>query len=555
MDRALQIQLPSNVPSNCRDKIQELIVAAQQNGFVTYDDLNESIPPDLIDSEILESLVVLLQQHEIDIIDVSQRDSYRPKREHAVDLAKPKEEENAASKNEPTYDDPLQLYMRQTSQVALLTREEEIAVYQEIESAQQATWKHLVRLGFTAQTHISLVGKLLHGDERFDSVIIDRDVMDRRAHLRVLEELRADIERLAGQASRLYLEQQATGFDQAPPSLEFEQTLTELAKLYPKFLFKRNTLDRFLLIAEDYHRACSQALSAKQRLTALEDPAKHRENSLRLAELEQSMWCSPDKFLALYSEMKASYRRAAQAKAHMVEANLRLVMSIAHSFVDRGVNYLDLIQEGNLGLMKAVDRFEYERGHKFSTYASWWIRQCISRAIADQGRTIRLPVYVHDAVSKLNRVRRQMQQELGREPTHDEVAEELQIPSSRIASMLSIAQTPVSLQAPLGDDEGGTIGDLIEDHNALNPRDAIAGAILKTQINEVLGTLTARERDVLEQRFGLRDGCCRTLEEVSKQFRVTRERVRQIEAKALRKMRHPTRIRHLDGYIEPRAAL
>jgi RNA polymerase primary sigma factor len=266
--------------------------------------------------------------------------------------------------------------------------------------------------------------------------------------------------------------------------------------------------------------------------------------------LEQLLRMSAEEYLMACQELKIWLAKALQAKTEMVEANLRLVISIAKKYNNRGLSFLDLIQEGNVGLMKAVEKFEYKRGYKFSTYATWWIRQAISRSIADQARTIRIPVHMIDTINRLMRIQRRLIQDFGREPTPEELADEMRISVERVRAMLKMAQQPISLQSPVGDGEDASFGDFIEDKSTINPADMTSIGLLKDKLNDVLSSLSEREQKVLALRFGFGDGYARTLEEVGKQFKVTRERIRQIEAKALRKIRHPTRIRHLQGFLE-----
>jgi len=532
---------PPTLASNTQARIRELIKLAKEQGYLTFDDLNEALPPDLTDADELDLILMRLRKLEIDIIEASEVDRYK-------DVKKDSEEEE--EKPEPKLDildDPVRMYLKQMGQVPLLTREQEVEISKRIEEAEVRVADHIHRFGFVAHAHLELAAKLVEGGERFDRVILDKKIESRERYMKLLPRLCKKVQRMSGELGREYEHLTRAGQRDVSKLQKFEKAVAKLQCLYPQFFFKQRVTEEFVHLADEHYARLRTVEEEMKKRPKHHGPSPHAK---RLREIEVTLWLSTGEFNDRYQELRDWLRKALRAKTEMIEANLRLVISIAKKYTNRGLSFLDLIQEGNMGLMKAVEKFEYRRGYKFSTYATWWIRQAITRSIADQARTIRIPVHMIETINKLMRVQKQLLQEYGREPTPEEVAEEILLPVDRVRAVLKMAQQPISLQAPVGESEETNFGDFIEDKSAENPSDMTAIALLKEKIKDVLDTLTDRERQVLEQRFGLVDGYSRTLEEVGRQFRVTRERIRQIEAKALRKMRHPTRIRQLEGFLE-----
>jgi RNA polymerase primary sigma factor len=525
-----------------QEKIRELIKLAKEQEYLTYDDINEILPNDLVDPDDVEAIMDRLRNMEFDIIDASEVDRFKDKKKDEGDGD---EDDVKADQKLDILDDPVRMYLKQMGQVPLLTREQEVEISKRIEDAEIEVSKNLHRFGFITDHYLELADKLNKGKERFDRVILDKKIESRERYMKGLQKLCEQIKQLHEENDNIFRQLSGKSPRGKKKLVEnFEKNLATMHRIYVRFYYKQKVVEDFCEQVEDY---IEKFWKYSRRLSS---HPNDKEFVSKMREVQQRSWLNDETFEPTYKELRHWMKEALKAKTEMVEANLRLVISIAKKYTNRGLSFLDLIQEGNMGLMKAVEKFEYRRGYKFSTYATWWIRQAITRSIADQARTIRIPVHMIETINKLMRVQKQLVQEYGREPSPEEIADEIHLPVERVRAVLKMAQQPISLQAPVGDSDDTSFGDFIEDKTADNPMEEAGFSMLKDKIKDVLDTLTEREREVLEQRFGLKDGYSRTLEEVGRQFQVTRERIRQIEAKALRKMRHPTRIRKLEGFIE-----
>ena len=529
-----------------------MVALAKEQGFITYEEINDILPMTFDSPELIDQVLIFLTGMDLQILNQSEVERQKERKKEAKEL------EALPKRAEGTPDDPVRMYLKEMGSVPLLTREEEVEISKRIEKAQQQVEKIILRFRYSASEAIAIGTYLDEGKERFDKCISEKEVTNKQEFLKKLPRLCELLRQEDGTVEQIFLALDAPKLKKAEcVKLQEDVEKSRIrTQAYLRHLHLRsNIIEDF---GEVILQAYSRFLDLEKEINEIAPRAEH--NRFALAKLTAAKRKLKKKELAAgrtLDEFKKDVRmlhrwmdKAQEAKREMVESNLRLVISIAKKYTNRGLSFLDLIQEGNMGLMKAVEKFEYRRGYKFSTYATWWIRQAVTRAIADQARTIRIPVHMIETINKVLRGAKKLMMETGREPTPEELAEELGITPERVREIYKIAQHPISLQAEVGDGGESQFGDFLEDTGADSPSEATGYSILKDMMSEVLETLSEREKKVLIQRFGLADGKPKTLEEVGVEFNVTRERIRQIEAKALRKMRHPTRSKRLKSFLE-----